>query len=310
MTIYMDPKYDTALLAIPRFAHLPENHFTDTAQARSLNAIEKLFNFARLAVAAYDLNLSRKCFALASDLLHHGDKKVRCAAERSFVSAFSSFGRKDDLEHKRLKFFLPADFYKIFTSRIIYRESQKVTKTESITCRLANAADAVFAIDITDEMCASAKARGCGISRRRPADIIEKMAEGKAIIAVTSGREWAGFSYIETYDNQTYVSNSGLIISPGYRQNGIAKQIKKMIFEHSRSLYPQAKIFSITTGSAVMKMNSQLGFVPVTYGELTKEERFWKGCESCVNYQTLLDKNCKNCFCTAMLFDPMAHQDS
>ena len=53
-----------------------------------------------------------------------------------------------------------------------------------------------------------------------------------------------------------------------------------------------------------MKINSGLGYKPVTYSELTDDESFWKGCESCVNFPILQSKNRSNCLCTAMLFDP------
>ena len=177
-------------------------------------------------------------------------------------------------------------------------------RTEDFTLRLATLEDHIFAKAITDEMHESALIRGCGISRRSPESVIEKMREGKAIIAITSENEWVGFAYIETYDDNSFVSNSGLIVAPAYRECGVAKFIKQKIFNLSRMLYPHAKIFSITTGLAVMKMNTNLGFQAVTYNEITHEKRFWEGCKSCVNYETLLNKGHKNCLCTAMLFTP------
>ncbi|MDB5159255.1 MAG: hypothetical protein JWR50_3962, partial [Mucilaginibacter sp.] len=115
---------------------------------------------------------------------------------------------------------------------------------------------------------------------------------------------WAGFSYIETWSHGDFVANSGLIVSPQFRKFGLAKAIKHKIFELSRTKYPEAKLFGLTTGLAVMKINSELGYEPVTYSELTQDEDFWKGCKSCVNYDILTMKERKNCMCTAMLFDP------
>jgi hypothetical protein len=89
-----------------------------------------------------------------------------------------------------------------------------------------------------------------------------------------------------------------------FRKMGLAKAIKEKIFELSRKKYPEAKIFGLTTGLAVMKINSEIGYEPVTYSELTQDEDFWKGCRSCVNYDILTSKERKNCMCTAMLFDP------
>ncbi len=161
-----------------------------------------------------------------------------------------------------------------------------------------------FAPLICEEMAASAKARGTGIARRSPEYLQQKMAEGKAVIAFSMQGEWAGFCYIETWSHGKYVANSGLIVAPSFRKGGLAKQIKRKIFELSRSQYPEAKIFGLTTGLAVMKINSELGYEPVTYSELTDDDAFWAGCKSCVNYDILMSKERKNCLCTAMLFDP------
>ena len=51
-----------------------------------------------------------------------------------------------------------------------------------------------------------------------------------------------------------------------------AKAIKEKIFKLSREKYPNAKIFGLTTGLAVMKINSELGYEPVTYSELTQDD--------------------------------------
>jgi hypothetical protein len=179
--------------------------------------------------------------------------------------------------------------------------------TQHITIRVATPEDKVYAKTITDEMESSAKARGTGIARRSPEYIAEKMEQGKSVIALTDNGEWVGFCYIETWSHGEYVANSGLIVAPAYRKSGVAKAIKHKIFNLSREKYPDAKIFGLTTGLAVMKINSELGYEPVTYSELTQDEEFWKGCRSCVNYETLMSKNRQNCFCTAMLYDPKDH---
>ena len=173
--------------------------------------------------------------------------------------------------------------------------------------RIADSGDIHFAKTITDEMEASAKARGTGIARRSPEYIANKMEEGKAVIAHTKDGTWVGFCYIETWGHNEYVANSGLIVAPEFRKSGVAKAIKKKIFDISRERYPNAKIFGLTTGLAVMKINSELGYEPVTYSELTQDEAFWAGCKSCVNYDILMSKERKNCMCTAMLYDPKDH---
>jgi len=154
-------------------------------------------------------------------------------------------------------------------------------------------------------MAESAKARGTGIAKRSPDYVKMKMEEGKAVIALTKDGTWVGFCYIEAWEHEKYVANSGLIVSPPFRKSGVATEIKRKVFELSRKKYPDAKIFGLTTGLAVMKINSDLGYEPVTYSELTTDEEFWKGCRSCVNFEILMSKGRKNCMCTAMLFDPV-----
>lgn len=178
-------------------------------------------------------------------------------------------------------------------------------KNQKLIVRLATLADIHYSLTITYEMEESAKARGTGIAKRSPAYIEMKMREGKSVIAVTEDGTWVGFCYIEAWEHGKYVANSGLIVSPAFRKTGVATEIKRKIFALSREKFPDAKIFGLTTGLAVMKINSDLGYEPVTYSELTTDEEFWKGCQSCVNYEILMSKGRKNCMCTAMLFDPV-----
>jgi hypothetical protein len=180
-------------------------------------------------------------------------------------------------------------------------------ENKEIIVRVATYLDTHFAQRITDEMESSAKARGTGIAKRSPEYVAAKILDGKAVIAVTRLGQWVGFCYIEAWGHGKFVANSGLIVSPPYRKTGVAKTIKRKIFNLSREMYPASKIFGLTTGLAVMKINSDLGYEPVTYSELTDDEEFWAGCKSCVNYDILMSKDRKNCMCTAMLYDPADH---
>ena len=161
----------------------------------------------------------------------------------------------------------------------------------------------IFAEEICSEMEESAKVRGTGIAKRSPDYVKKKICEGKAVIAMDEKNRFAGFSYIESWSHECFVANSGLIVKPEYRKSGLARQIKKKIFELSRKKFPDAKIFSITTSLAVMKLNSEIGYKPVTFSELTDDEEFWKGCEACVNYDILQRNNRRMCLCTGMLYD-------
>ena len=174
----------------------------------------------------------------------------------------------------------------------------------SVSIRVAVPADIKYVYPILEEMERSARARGTGITRRKPQTLCQKIYAGRAVIAVAANGEWAGFSYIEVYSAGEFVSNSGLIVNPAYRNFGVAKAIKQEVFALSRRLYPEAKIFSITTGAAILKMNSRLGFEPVIYERITQDEVFWDQCKACVNYPILQAQGRKRCLCTAMLYEP------
>lgn len=168
---------------------------------------------------------------------------------------------------------------------------------------IANATHAKYAEVICSTIEESAKVRGTGIARRTPEYVIKKMTNGNAIIALDD-EKFAGFCYIEVWGHEKFVANSGLIVHPDYRNRGLAKDIKKAIFEHSRSKYPNSKIFGITTGLAVMKINYELGYQPVTFSELTDDDAFWNGCQTCKNFDILTRTERKMCLCTGMLYDP------
>jgi GNAT superfamily N-acetyltransferase len=160
-----------------------------------------------------------------------------------------------------------------------------------------------FTGEISEMMAEAAKARGTGIAERTPEYLQNKIHQGKAVIAL-NGSQLAGFCYIESWGHEQYVANSGLIVHPSFRRTGLAKKIKKKIFELSKARYPRAKIFGITTSLAVMKINSELGYKPVTFSELTTDGSFWKGCKSCQNYDILQRTSQHHCLCTGMLYDP------
>jgi GNAT superfamily N-acetyltransferase len=160
-----------------------------------------------------------------------------------------------------------------------------------------------FADAICETINKSAVERDTGIARRTPEYIKSKMENGNAVIAL-DGDNLIGFCYIERWDHGKYVANSGLVVHHDYRGQGYAKKIKQKIFELSRDKFPDAKIFGITTGLPVMKINYELGYQPVTFSELTTDEAFWKGCQTCKNYDVLTRTNRKMCLCTGMLYDP------
>lgn len=177
---------------------------------------------------------------------------------------------------------------------------------KKIDVMVADASHEAYVDTILETIAAAAKVRGTGIACRTHEYLATKMKEAKAVIALCEGR-MAGFSYIETWGNKQYVTTSGLIVHPDFRHLGVAKRIKDMTFTLARTRWPHAKIFSLTSGAAVMAMNTRLGYKPVTFADLTDDEAFWHGCEGCVNVDVLHRTGRKYCICTAMLYDPEEH---
>lgn len=170
--------------------------------------------------------------------------------------------------------------------------------------KVADESHGCYAEAICDEIFISAQERHTGIAKRTPEYIIEKMTAGKAVIATTQDGEFAGFSYIESWGGKSYVANSGLIVAHKFRGMGLSRKIKEQTFILSRTLFPDAKIFSITTGGAVMRLNYEFGFRPVPFSELTSDPEFWKGCEGCRNFVILENNDYQRCICTGLLYDP------
>ncbi len=177
---------------------------------------------------------------------------------------------------------------------------------EEIKIVVAGEEHEMYIPEILETISNAAKIRGTGIAKRTPEYVLQKMREHKAVLALYND-EFAGFSYIECWSDKKFVANSGLIVSPKFRGLGLAKRIKRRIFDLSREMFPEAKIFSLTTGEAVMKMNSELGYRPVTFPSLTDDVAFWRGCENCVNYDILQRYGGSKCLCTGMLYDPAEH---
>ena len=177
---------------------------------------------------------------------------------------------------------------------------------EDITVMVADASHEKYVDIILDTIEKAAKVRGTGIAKRTHEYVATKMKEAKAVIALY-GDEFVGFSYIETWGNKQYVTTSGLIVDPKFRGLGVAKRIKDLTFTLAHTRWPHAKIFSLTSGAAVMAMNTQLGYHPVTFADLTDDEAFWRGCEGCINVDVLKRTGRKYCICTGMLYDPEEH---
>jgi GNAT superfamily N-acetyltransferase len=177
---------------------------------------------------------------------------------------------------------------------------------EEIEVVVADATHEKYVDTILETIAEAAKVRGTGIAKRSHEYVATKMKEAKAVIAL-QGNKFAGFSYIETWGNKQYVTTSGLIVHPDFRGLGLAKRIKDLTFTLARTRWPHAKIFSLTSGAAVMAMNTQLGYHPVTFADLTDDESFWRGCEGCINVDVLKRTNRKYCICTGMLYDPEEH---
>ena len=174
---------------------------------------------------------------------------------------------------------------------------------KSITVAFAKEEHVKYAERICTLIYESALQRGTGIAKRSPEYISAKITGGKAVVAL-EGEKLVGFSYIECWGHGDYVATSGLIVDPEYRNLGLAARIKEKTFELARLRFPFAKLFSITTSLPVMKLNSRLGYKPVTFSELTDDEEFWAGCQGCCNYDILLRNNRRMCLCTGMLYDP------
>lgn len=206
-------------------------------------------------------------------------------------------------QHEQSPHILPFYFLRHFSRSYHYYTTMN---NDQIQVLFAEEEHVCYSQQIVDLIYESALQRGTGIAKREPEYIAAKIKSGKAVIALSDDGKLIGFSYIESWGHGDYVATSGLIVSPEFRRLGIAARIKTKTFELARLRFPFAKIFSITTSLPVMKLNSQMGYKPVTFSELTDDDEFWEGCKGCVNYDILQRNNRRMCLCTGMLYDPKA----
>ena len=179
---------------------------------------------------------------------------------------------------------------------------------QHIDITIASEVHLKYVPEIEEALYQASLQKGTGIAVRSRAYLEGKIKEGKAIIALGNKGKWAGFCYIESWGHQKFVANSGLIVSSEFRGAGLAGEIKKRALELSAKLFPGAKLFGLTTSLAVMKINSGLGYRPVTFSELTDDDEFWKGCQTCPYYDILVRTKRDDCLCTAMIMDPAEKQ--
>lgn len=177
----------------------------------------------------------------------------------------------------------------------------------NVNVMVADESHLAYAESVCHELYLSSQGDKIGIARRSPDYIRDKIRSGKAVIALTDTGGFAGFSYIESWGGKSFVANSGLIVPEMFRSQGVARRIKEQTFILSRKLFPDAKIFSMTTSAAVMRLNYEFGFRPVTYDDLTDDVEFWKGCEGCRNFPVLQEQKYRVCICTGLLYDPQEH---
>jgi len=175
---------------------------------------------------------------------------------------------------------------------------------DEVIVKLADKEDLIYVSEIKDAIFTASEKKGTGIAVRDFEYLSSKILEGKAVIARTRDGKWAGFCYIETWGHNKFVANSGLIVAEDFRGMGLARKIKHLAFDLSRKLYPGAKIFGITTSLAVLRINTELGYRPVTISELTDDDDFWEECMTCPYYDVLIRTKRTHCLCTAMLYDP------
>jgi hypothetical protein len=179
---------------------------------------------------------------------------------------------------------------------------KKMNPKNSVRILVADIQHVIYAEKVCNLIEEAAKLRGTGIAKRTPEYITSKIKEGKAIVAL-DGEDIVGFCYIETWEHGKYVANSGLIVHPDYRNQKLAFRIKQQALQLSGTMYPNAKVFGITTSNAVLNINFKLGYRPVTFSELTTDPEFWKGCKGCVNYDILQRTQQKMCLCTGMIYE-------
>lgn len=140
------------------------------------------------------------------------------------------------------------------------------------------------------------------IAKRTPEWLAAKIRARRAAIALAGG-ELVGFGYWSAWENDTFISHSGLVVRSDYRGTGLGRDLKMVLFDSSRRRLPEASLMSLTTSPQVRKLNLSLGFEIVPLEQLTKDPAFWEGCRTCRNYEEVQARG-QQCCCEGMLLRP------
>lgn len=169
---------------------------------------------------------------------------------------------------------------------------------------VATEAHIIYIKDILAAIYEASQVPGNSIVMRDPDYLALKMREGKAVIALCDDGSFAGFCYLECWQDEQFLANSGMIVKPEYRGQGLATRIKQEIVRVCHEMFPDAAIFGITKSEAIKKISLRLGFEEVPYTEITTDPKFWKGCDTCRHYDELLANGGRSCHCTALILKP------
>lgn len=145
---------------------------------------------------------------------------------------------------------------------------------------------------------------GAALAKRSAEYVTSKIEHGFAVIALTEDDKVVGFQCLSPWEGDKFVSHSALVVHPNFRRQGLSREIKGQIVELTRKKFPEAIMFGITLSPSVMSLNTAHGFRPVGYDSLTKDDAFWKGCETCPYHDVLLKMQRTVCLCTALRLDP------
>ncbi len=140
------------------------------------------------------------------------------------------------------------------------------------------------------------------IATRTTEWLAKKVRARRAAVAL-DGDELVGFGYWSSWQEDTFVSHSGLVVRADYRGAGLGGDLKRVLFDSSRRQLPDARLISLTTSPQVRKLNLALGFEIVPLDQLTQDPAFWEGCKTCRNYEDVVARG-EQCCCEGMLLLP------
>ena len=114
----MITRYEVPVLLKESIPGLDRTCISTKASLEIYVAMNSFSDYTRAAVESHNMNLAKRCFAMAEKLYKEGDGLVKMLIENCFVFSFSLFMPRDRNEMLIVESIIPASLYNLYVKQV------------------------------------------------------------------------------------------------------------------------------------------------------------------------------------------------